>query len=295
MKKIKSKIKGIDPLLMPVKEVKRLMRNWQRCLPILLGDLFTMETPQGILRYDTYSLNKSNIKFIKSLNNLYSGDNVKGISVIMGKKDLKVSKKSNEFNPSNSIFLPILLVELKTSYEGNLYYYFPTDPVNKIFNLNESIAKRTKIHNALNPGDAAQRLSPKVAELFIVNWQSLGDTELISSFDCLSPDGTIEIKSGNPSDPDIVFSEQKLLRVKQYNYDEMETKAIFDNLNQSKQNKFFISLGAGLSVADYHPFNFRPIIRIEQPIPKNRLADDEDLPEYYDTSRPCPPWCKPGE
>ncbi len=306
MKKVKKTTADIEPILMPIKKVKRMMSNWQKCLPIALGDLFTRETKNGIERYDSYQLASQNVTFIKKLNNLYKGDNVSAISVIMGKKDHKIKVFPGSFDSSQSEFIPILKVELKLAHNNNLAYYFPTTPQSSTFNLNSSIAMRSKINRLANPGDEEQRLSPKVAELFIVNWQALGDTELISAFDCLSPEGTLEVNKNGPAPLQTVFSQQKLMRVKQYNYDEVETRAIFDNLNVSKNVDFLISLGAGLSVADYHPFNFRPIVRInaigtikKKTKTKTKLRGgrfvDELPPGFYDTSRPCPPWCKPDQ
>jgi len=306
MKKRKKAITDIDPILVPVRKVKRMMRNWQKCLPIELGDLFTRETDLGIERYDTYQLASQNVKFIKKLNNLKTGDNVSTISVIMGKEDQNASVSPNSFDPSHSQFIPILKVELKEAYKKKSAYYFPTTPQRAKFDLNSSIAMRSNINRLNESEDGEQRLSPKVAELFIVNWQALGDTELIGAFDCLSPEGTLQLNTGITTPEQTVFSQQKLQRVRQYNYDVVETKAIFDNLNVSKNVNFLISLGAGLSVADYHPFNFRPIVRINtntntKKSAKNktkfrvgRLAE-EIPPGFYDTSRPCPPWCKPDQ
>lgn len=290
-----------------INKVNDLRNNWQRTLPIYLGDLFTRVTSTSIERFDTYKLNIEDVNEILAMNNSNGGENVKFISVIMGMckpEDVSPQEFVNNFTkPTGNLFIPIIMLELNNPYNEELVYYFTLVPQPTIFKLMDppGITRKTDLQYLLED----QKLSPKVAELFIVKWQKLNTTELINAFDSLAPEATIDVDLGEDKTIQ-TFSENKMLRVRQYNYDGAETKAIFENMNDVHKHgivNFYISMGAGLSVMDFHPFNFRPIIRIEkapEDISRNgrmrsndELLDFEIPASFYDTSRPCPPFCKP--
>ncbi len=273
-----------------IKEVRKLMRNWRKCLPILLGDLFTKETETGTERYDTYKLHDRFVKKIKNFNNSHGGNNVETISVIMGKRNSEELTQIDFSAPSNDIFIPILEVKLYKARDGGKVHHYYLQPQNKAFDFLDYLRMKNKNGNNLNSKESDEHLSPKVAELFIVKWQSLGDTELINAFDCLTPESTIKVTSDGSMKGQMFFTQQKMLRVKRYNYSVAETNAIFINLNEMDEVNFFMNMGAGLAVADFHPFSFRPVVRIEEKNLMDKSTSDIP-PTYYDTSRPCPPFC----
>ncbi|MEM9546046.1 MAG: hypothetical protein AAGA77_08735 [Bacteroidota bacterium] len=277
------------------RDVKKLKYNWQKCLPILLGDLFTRVTEYGIERYDTYKLADHLVDFIRELNDSHGGHNVYTVSVIMGKRDAEDNSHFYLNSPSNNIFIPILEIVLHKAQYGHKVYYFYLEPMNKQFSL--SYSNRSQYGDKKNdyPSTLEEDISPKVAELFIVKWQSIGDTELIEAFDCLAPKNTLDVPSHYLHSDETLFTQQKLLRVIQYNFDALETKAIFKRMDYYGEVNFYINLGAGLSVSDYHPFSFRPIITIEKKHGGRNSEDDIPPTTYFDTSRPCPPFCKPEE
>jgi len=292
--KNKDLIKKGSPL--PLKNVEQYMKNWHMCLPIQLGDLFTFTEDgfTGTKRYDTYTLKPRDLNFIL---NLYNGvkkypKNIKNLGVIMGKKINDKGKKVISTNPSNDIFVPILEVSLFKKVNGQKVYCFEMFPEKSTFAFNSSTKGKSSFSANNLAKDLEESISPKVAELFIVKWQSIGDAELISAFDCLAPEGIRIVPTASGQDENL-FLQQKLQRVKKYTFSKDETSSIFDTIIElySSQVIFKVYLGAGLTVADYHPFSFRPIIAIEQMDLSTRSENMPPPVTYYDTSRPCPPYC----
>lgn len=299
MKKIAPLTKDPLPVLPDPEMVQELMLDWQKSLPLHIGDLFTRETGDGIERYDTYQLNSEYIPFI--INNLdgggdaLTGGNILNFSIIMGRGTLEKGKEDDiaqNTGPTRNIFKPVLEVVLKEVVDDKYTYYFDLKPLDEIFAL-----------PIVNPSSKTnQEISPKVAELFILKWQSLTEGELIRAFEGLAANSATMNSKGEEKG-EVIFSGQRLRRVEKYTFDDVETKAVIEKLKEhfkeeSEEVAFFVNLGAGLIVPNFHPFNFRPIIKILATEKSNSRARkekgvDTDLPisYFFDTSKPCPPFC----
>lgn len=293
-------MKTLSSISLDEQTVNDLISSWKNSLPVELGNLFTHKTDKGISRYDTYSLTPDRVDFI--INNLNRpsstiNNNILTLSFEMGKGQLDTEDTYPVSEPTNDIFLPLLMVSLKEAVDGKTIYYFPLDPESETFTIN--YGKNLSSANSKEPLTEIQQISPKVAELFILKWQALLDIEIINSFEGLAAD-SVYINNKGDETAEISFSSQKLRRVNSFTFDNIETEAIIKEienaLDASKNVGFFVNLGAGLVVADFHPFNFRPIIRIETTdntasIDSEGGNEDSTNVKYFDTSRPCPPFC----
>ncbi len=277
-------MKELLPLLPDQNTVDKMMLEWRKTLPLHIGDLFTHETKTGIERYDTYQLDHDFVNFIVTvLDKKPKKENIQTIAVIMGKRKQEGEEREGT-RPTHHIFSPVLEVFLKEKYQGKKKYFFYLEPNDERFSFSKIAV------------EADQRLSPKVAELFILKWQILEDGALINAFEGLVAE-IIPPKRNEGEVGEVRFGGQKLRRVKKYTFDIPETRAIINNIiqfNNPEQVGFHINLGAGLTVPDFHPFNFRPIIRISPPKENSTLLEEDSNTSFYDTSRPCPPFCDPA-
>lgn len=256
--------------LMTMKKVKKSCKKWRNALTSDLDNFFTYEKDDHIHRIDRYELEKDAIKFI--LNNK---EKIENISVLMGVGKTMHYKKNKKSRLDNQIFQPILKTYFKEDTQIT-HHHFSTKPS----------LKPTDVNLIRSDGE----LDPIVAKLFLLNWQSLTESELINAFE-----GLVGKKISSEEETEkveITFGQQKIHRVNEYIFTKEETKGILDNLNAVKERPYFaIALGSGLKVPNFHPFSFRPVINIKE-VTKGSLGDDSGS-NYYDTSRPCPPICPP--
>lgn len=271
------------------KVVKQLTTEWKSTLPTNIGNLFSYEYQEAIRRIERYDLAKGDIKTILTLNTIKKGkkastSNIKNITILMGKGEYQVSKSTKKSGPDNQLFQPILEINLHTPIQQKkVTYHFLLSPVFKALPLQMFFQVQQK-----------EDLSPRVAELFILNWQSLTDTALMNAFEGLAGDSMSIDNSSGLEHAEITFGRQRLRRVNKYIYSAEETQAILDNIADLTKPSLSLYLGSGLEVPDFHPFSFRPIIHILDQ--ENKIANTPGGgggSNYYDTSRPCPPACPP--
>ena len=277
-------ITNLNPRTIDPSDVDELMANWRKCFPSELGNLFFHKAKDKIERYDTYELdNDSILKIVNELNEGGpSGGNVKSLSVLMGKGQPSNNKKGASNGNLNDIFRPILKVILFEPVNNRREYFFILSEEDTTY----------KLIGPIMHSDHKKEISPKIAELFILKWQSLTDGEIINAFDCQVADKTVSEPTDNEG---ILFGTQKLRRVNLYRFDYNQTQSIISRLRgllgEYEKISFFVNLGAGLTIADIHPFNFRPIIRILASNDKRSSKAGDTTTNFYDTSKPCPPFC----
>ncbi|MEM9920607.1 MAG: hypothetical protein AAF990_21090 [Bacteroidota bacterium] len=261
--------------------------NWLRCRPIDIGDLFSFESINGIKRYDAFNLAENGISQLLTLD-VYNGEagNIDRLSVVMGVKKAVVPP-ADDAEQTRDIFQPVLEAKLKKAINGSTGYYFTLSPVDELFTLRQ-VHRRYKIPVSQNNEeivDMEEQISPKVAQLLILKWQGLTTANLISAFEGLT--GLNEINLAGDK-VELVLYGQKIARVRRYNYDALESAKIIERLRNRMQATFTLHLGAGLVDPIFHPYNFRPIIKIDGELPSPVVR-----PDFFDTSRPCPPFCEP--
>lgn len=256
-------------------KVEELTKRWQRALPKNMGNIFSYESKEGtIQRIDKYGLAK---KFILDIIKMNKGEeqNINTISILMGIGELDLENEIEDPGPDKHIFQPILAINFCNSKKA---YYFTLKPI-----------LEPTIQAMFFEVDKKEDLNPRIAELFMLNWQSLTDNALMNAFEGLTGDNINFNKSGLEH-AEITFGRQKLRRVTKYVYTPKETQAILADLEDS--TALFLHLGSGLEVPDFHPFSFRPIIEIErETIEESAAGGGNGGSNYYDTSRPCPPFC----
>ncbi|MDF1696000.1 MAG: hypothetical protein P1U56_09220 [Saprospiraceae bacterium] len=277
MKSKKIKLSNFDLVLPNKAIVDKLRLQWQKCLSTELNNLFSRETPNGVQRTLNYRLNPTFVPLIKKLNAYKNGNNVKTISIVLG------NGTDGEDESNVNQFVPLLQVILEKSMNKQKVYYFYLEPIDLFHHL--GIANNT-VHSTINQNE---ELSPKVAQLFMLKWESLSNQDIVEAFECLAPE---DYASTGSNSSETFFSPPALKRVRQYNFDVDETNRIFMELNSVSKADFVLSMGAGLTVPNYHPFSFRPIIRVIKYSNAKSLVDPSTA--YFDTSRPCPPFCGQG-
>lgn len=284
----------MESLIYQSPQVDEFKENWLRSSSVNLDNLFTYETQDGIERYDTFLLsNESAQQIIDAFDDLES-ENPEGtqvtLKVIMGEKTREFAL-AESFQSASGVFQPILEVSLSNSIA----------PVKVLLHFFLESVKQPFVLSAAN-NSFKNQISPQVAELFILNWQCLTTDGVINAFAGITAEKII-----NESDTtlgEIQLGTRKLRRVTHYTFSNIESLSILKNLKKSlayqhefDPTRFHLHLGTGLIVPDFHPFNFRPIIKITSPIDHDdSLVEPEDLFEaiFYDTSRPCPPFCDPS-
>ncbi len=273
--------------------VEDMKLNWQHCLPINIGNLFTYKTQTGTRRYDTYHLADTHLRHI--INDLnYTGsdgvNNVETLAIVMGVKKTTFDDLALRVELEGTHFVPILEVVLKQAFNGKKTFYFAMEAIRDFF-------KDPAIPFIVSSDG---EISPVVAELFILKWLSLTNVEVINAFNGLAANCVSTTADGVEERGTIIFSSQKLSRVVQYTFSTQETESIINVIKEGfaidpGQTSFYVHLGAGLEVPDFHPFNFRPIIGIvveaDDPTPDRRSQVAVPGVTYFDTSKPCPPFC----
>jgi len=169
----KSKSKQISK-----KQADKLSKRWTSALTRNLGNLFSYEQEGAIQRIDKYVLNE---KFITKILDTYGGKkgNIQNISILMGLGEYDAYKPNTDPSPDKHLFQPILEVKLKDSYKKEATFYFTLCPIfeSSYLNMCSKIIEREEIN-------------AKIAELFVLNWHSLTDNELMNAFEGLKSSGS---------------------------------------------------------------------------------------------------------
>lgn len=240
---------------MSSKRPNKLIKAWQCALPSDFGNLFSFELDGALQRVCKYVLEDAVVDFLVA-----EASNIRIVSVVLG-ADAK-----------ESVFQPILQIEL-----GKDTFYSPFQLV------------KSKTEEQFNALVNDEEINPTIAELFILHWQSLTNGELINAFEGLAADkidSTPKEKTAK-----IIYSHQKIQRVRKYTYLAEETKVMLQNLANFNQPTLSLCLGSGLKVPNFHPYSFRPILNIAESSKKRAMGGGPS--ENYDTSIPCPPVCGP--
>ncbi len=269
-------------LEIPKEEADQLAANWQDAYSSDLSRIFSFQSSKGRQRYDTFIMSSTSVnKIINELDSpslMSLANNVLNISVIMGVDEVNNVKT----------FSPILEVSLNIPVNGSDVYYFTFQAIDEPF-----IIPSEKVNHFLSG-----EISAEIAELFILNWQSLSEDAFVSAFETITTDTinypdvqteTLPIETP----PYIEFGSLKLYRVKSYQYSTEQTRTLINTLIDSLQNytstEFYFHAGHGLPNVNLHPFAFRPVLDVTS---KGTSTDPNKVVNtYFDTSRPCPPFC----
>ncbi len=264
-------------------ELTTKIQNWETAPSYELAALFSFVNEGKRNRYDRFTIDTSDFgKTIKNLNTP-PGDsmilnNISTVSIRMGANEEGGSK----------VFSPILQVNLYEAKDGQKEYYFafypdqnmPSEFVSDAFVLPESILPDSKI-------------STEIAELFILKWHCLSENEIVQAFEANT---TNKITYHDTQDGRKAFAELgplKMLRVKSYLYDAIKTQQLIAEIihyeNNFENTSLILYTGAGLQVPNFYPFNFRPVLKVHAI--DTRTGQPQKVKTYFDTSRPCPPFC----
>lgn len=280
-----------------IEAVQEYTNNWSKLPGIYIDNIFCYETEKEIKRCNHFQLSEESITFIVDTLDQPIG-NIKAVSILLG-----VSKEAptNVSTLSVGIAYPILQLDLflPINNETTTYYFHlaftPSELISaQTLSKNLHLKSNNQSIQSESEGESYKsdsEISIKIAELFILNWQSLSDTEIINAFQAVTPDKISTVSNGVADLVDIQFGAQQMRRVKSYHFDEDGTLGIISNLRSatetnSASTSFRLHMGTGLQVENFYPFNFRPVIEIN-----GEASNSTDFSNYFNTSRPCPPFC----
>lgn len=291
MKKLNNFLTSVDD-----SSASEMIRSWSECLPGELSDLFYQaQKPGPVERYKSYfSLGRDGIDQLLALEG-----KGKSIRLCMGCR--KVIDPNSE--TAVNTFVPLL--EIPSAGIGpasffEMKYNFPEPAGEAAYDI------------ALDDDSGTTIITPDVAKLFREKWNELTDMEVGNAFSGATYKNYVKIefpiKVGNNNIVDITekiyTGNLEARRVLSYVVVKEDVELIIQCLKSLKINSDTLILnmymGAGLTVQVKHPFNFRPIFevpsRIKLGYPSIEVEEEEDpVKVYFDRSRPCPPFCDPGE
>lgn len=251
---------------MSQKKVAAATKRWARALPASFGNLFSFvnSKEEALQRISHYLLYEDAIKYLCKI----KAEDISNITILMG-----VSEDEQAFQP----ILKINRTKRKPKYFSFQLDQQPTSTFNNFF-------------------ASKQELNSEIAELFILHWQSLTNSNLINAFEGLTAD-KVETHEKHKVGT-ILQNHQQLRRVRKYIYTQVESQAMLRDIAAVNNPTISLYLGSGLTLPDFHPFSFRPIIDIKG-INKSSTKSNSfskslagsGSNNYYDTSKPCPPFC----